>query len=569
MMPTKTHEKNGKAPATIPLIADGKSKERVARQQMLEAMARMRRMQGCEADKIAAELAELNSNGLLDPAAVDAIAAAAAEYDPAALQQAVEQDYQTAPKAPALPGDDDDDVPDDEEIAELNAIDGPLTTDPGPLPAQLLKPGGLLGRVMEHTLATATKPNPPLALAGAFALMGTLLGRKVVADGGRTHAKVYALAIADTGDGKEWPRQVNAELLTRSGEMRLLGGANLNSHAGVISMLSEWPVRLVQIDELGRYLAQANGKTANQHAQTVITSLLTLATGKDYHGEGLKDRKACRPVLRHHMCVLGSSTPDSFYGALSTEACTSGLLNRCMIFPGQKHPRIKRDDECGPADPPDHLIAEVAAWTGWRKNNLRPVHVGSDDDGDMSAPIGAIKLADLHVCNVPTDQDAADHLWAFCLEREEMKKVSDPITGALLSRDWEKARRVALIIACSSGTPDEHRLRITLDDARYATQLVDYMTRYVIYQAHGRIIDDVPLSIGKLAIKACDWMRSRTDKNGNPLNNAKVRELGRKFNLETRDRDKLIDYLIDTGRVRAEDTGKSGKGSKSRTLWLV
>ncbi|MDQ3329719.1 MAG: hypothetical protein M3552_03560 [Planctomycetota bacterium] len=473
-MPATKNEANGKSPSST-TVAEAiekakREKDAAARVKMLGEAAYVFRMTGREQAEIEKELAELCPSATAEE--IEAAAADAAKQETAELQQhALEafQQEQSNGKPGGSPnplGDDADDVPTEEEIAELQRLDGPLTADPGPLPAQLLKPGGLLGRIVDFTCEIATKPNPPLALAGAFALMGTLLGRKVTANGGKTHAKVYALAITDTAGGKECPRQVNVDLLSRAGEIRLLGGANLNSHAGVISMLSEWPVRLVQIDELGRYMAQANGRHASQHVQTAITSLLTLYTGKDYLGETLKDRKTCRPVLRHHMSVLGSSTPAAFFDALSPSAIADGLLGRCMIFPGERDPefRIEDDEAVRNTAPPDHLVAEVASWINWRKKNLRPIYEQHEDDGDASGPLGVIGLSDLHPFNVPTDKDAAEHLLAFCNAREAIRRTADQVTRDLIGRDFEKARRVALIVACSSGMPDENKLRITLCD---------------------------------------------------------------------------------------------------------
>ena len=135
-------------------------------------------------------------------------------------------------------------------------------------------PPGFVAEFAKHTVDTAHRRQPELAIATGLALLATLCGRKVTDNFG-TRCNIYFVALAGTGSGKEHPRQVAKLLLASIGRASAFC-ESFASSSGLVTRIHSQPETLALIDELGNYLRTMTGKQAAGHLQLVPTVLMRL-----------------------------------------------------------------------------------------------------------------------------------------------------------------------------------------------------------------------------------------------------------------------------------------------------
>lgn len=297
------------------------------------------------------------------------------------------------------------------------------------LPQECLRPPGILGEIIDYTLATSLYPQPELALAGAIALVATITGRKIT-DGYGTRTNVYVLGLAPSGSGKEQARRVNKELLFLAGGENLIGPERIGSSAGLVSAIADQPSILFQLDEIGRLLATIKNPGKQAHPYNIATVLMQIYGASDslWIGDAYADTKKVRRVNQPHAVIYGTSVPDSFWGSLTAENVSDGLLGRIMPFESADG----YVDAVQPQqiEPPPELIDSIRSWLPF-------------------APGGNLSTENPQPLVVPYSHAARerfdDHMAAIC----DRRKHEDQQTAALWSRSAGKAGKLALIFAAS------------------------------------------------------------------------------------------------------------------------
>ncbi|MCC6285652.1 MAG: bifunctional DNA primase/polymerase, partial [Phycisphaerales bacterium] len=169
--------------------------------------------------------------------------------------------------------------------------------DPGPFPDHLLRVPGFIEQVVAHNMATATRPQPVLALAAAICLQAVLAARKVRDErGNRTN--VYCVGVAPSGAGKDNARKVNKNILFAADMVEHEGNEDLASDAGLITAVEAEPAILFQIDEFGRFLRTIGDPKKAPHLFNVLTALMKLYSSADtvFRGKAYADKKRNKVV---------------------------------------------------------------------------------------------------------------------------------------------------------------------------------------------------------------------------------------------------------------------------------
>ena len=415
------------------------------RNSTLASLAGTMRRAGMAEPEILAAIRAANANRCIPPLPdreVDHIAASIARYAPDEVTVAVAENHW------GQMCDQEDPEPSD------------APADPGDFPEHLLVVPGFIGQVCEHTQATSFRLQPVLALGAAIALQGTLAGRKV-RDEVNTRTNVYCLGICRSGQGKERAREVNKEILYRAGLEKLAGPEGLASHAGLVAAVELQPAILLQLDEIGRMLKTLGEASRSPHLYHVVTVLMKLYTssGSVYLGDAYADTKRNKAIDQPNACIWGTSAPKAFYEGLTYESVTDGFLSRKLVFEGEEEVPKRRP---GSVQLPKSIV-ETAKWWGDFQpgGNLRDEH---------PEPIV--------VPTAPEAEEMFDHLdrWSD----QQGAQLGEPL-GTLWTRTAEKARKLALIHACSA---NHESPVVDLDAAKWACALSDYLTRRMIYLAH-------------------------------------------------------------------------------------
>ncbi len=423
------------------LPSDGNPIPQGQRNATLARLAGSMRRVGMSQSEIAAALARVNQDRCtppLPPREVERIAASIARYEPDAVSVAlVEHHWEQTHAAPGP---------------------NPGPADPGPFPEYLLAVPGFIGEVMAFTLATAFRPQPVLALGAALALLGTLTGRKV-RDDVNTRTNVYCLGVCPSGGGKERTRLVNKEILFLADAAELAGPEGLASHAGLVSAVEQQPAILFQLDEIGRLLRTLAEPSRSPHLYHIVTNLMKLFTssGSVYIGDAYADPKRNKVIHQPHACLWGTTVPLSLYEGLTAENVSDGFLSRVMIFEAPPELVPKQRPAVRPV--PEAIVQTARWWIDFQP--------GGNLDHEHPEPRV-----------IPADAAAQAIFDALDRDAEAgQAELGEPL-GTLWTRATEKARKLALLYACS-----RHAAEPGIDEAaaRWGCELSRYLTRRLIY----------------------------------------------------------------------------------------
>lgn len=341
--------------------------------------------------------------------------------------------------------------------------------NPNATPDSLLYVPGFVDRVMRHTLKTAYSPDRAIAFAGALALQAALTARKLRSPS-NLRTPVYLLATAWSGDGKNRPREVNAEILRQCpGMMAVVKGA-MGSGAGIEEALAVFPVRLFQSDEFDTLLKQA-AESKDGSGQAIIRLLLNInseANNRAYPMRALaSDReREERTIDTPSLILFGTCTPKNFHNSLTETMLEAGLFARMLVFHGDPMPVNQRVKwEAVPTD----IMDEAKFWASYRP------------PGDGSGNLADIFPDPLEVPYVGRGEDVlieageiAEH------EKRKAKAAEDNVGCSVWSRFRERATQLAMLYGASVNC---RHPTINEDGATWAVQLVRHQIKTMLEQA--------------------------------------------------------------------------------------
>ncbi len=478
----------------------------------LARLAGSMRRNGMGQPEIVAALRETNRTRCVPPLAeteVERIAASIARYHPDDISVALAENHyaQMYHRAPANAG----------------------PPDPGPFPETLLAVPGFIGEVAAFTDATNHRKQPVMALAGALTLMGVLTGRKV-RDDINTRTNVYCIGVCPSGGGKDRPRQVNKEILFHSGARHLCGPEGMASHAGIISAVELQPAILFQLDEAGRLLRTLSDPGRTPHLYHVVTNLMKLFTSSSsvYIGDAYADPSRNKTIHQPNLCLWGTTVSQSLYESFTAENITDGFLARVMIFetPEKLPPKKKPKMLAIPAS----ILDAAKYWPEF--NPSGNLHTEHPEPLTLEVTPGADSLYE----SFDDESDAA------------IEATGAPL-GSLWTRATEKARKLAILYACSR---DREHPRIDEDAARWGCDLSRYLTKRLIFLA-SRWIAENPFDSKRKRV-----LRLIADAGEPGLTRTDLYAKTRAFT--TRERGDIIEALILCGDVQQQSTPSGRKG---------
>ena len=407
---------------------------------------------------------------------------------------------------------------------EGDAVSAPDATDPGQFPTHLLNVPGFIGEVVEHNLATAHREQPIFALAGAIALQAVLAGRKVRDErGNRTN--LFILSLGFSGAGKDHARLINKAILEAADATHLDGQEELASDAGLVSMVSEQPAVLLQMDEFGRWLRMIGDPKKSALQFAVVTTLMRMysTAGTVFRGKAYSE-SARNPTVQQPCVVLHATTaPEHFRKALTPDSMVDGFIARLFVFESTSMPtrqwRAQR--------PVPQLIVDAASW--W--TTYVPVQQGKRYEPTLvdTTPGGRSVF----------DELAAKAERAMLVPREDVRSV--------WARAEEKAARLALIFACS-----RHRERLVIDGeaAMWGCELSEYLTRKLLYMADQHVASSDFDADQK-------WILREIIANGGSITATGLHRVAKR--LDPTRRENILRNLRETGQVKEVQVATKGR----------
>ncbi len=226
---------------------------------------------------------------------------------------------------------------------------------------KLTIPPGLMGEIAQFIYAAAPRPVPEVALAASIGLMAGICGRAYNVS--NTGLNQYVLLLAQTGSGKEASasgidKLMNTIKLQVPGSSNFIGPSEIASGQALVKHLNKTSQCFVSLlGEFGLRLQAMSNQGANS-AEISLRRILLDLFNKSGHGQMFRSsiyadaEKNIKQTEWPSFSILGESTPERFYSALSEDMIAEGLL-----------PRFTLIEYMGPRPPlnPNHFKAQPAA----------------------------------------------------------------------------------------------------------------------------------------------------------------------------------------------------------------
>ena len=427
------------------------------------------------------------------------------------------------------------------------SIMGKDKADSGGIPKHLLTVPGVLGEVVKYSAATCIKPQPQFDVQTALALGAVAMGRRFITDNNNMSG-LFFLNIGKTGCGKEHANTVIEDVLDHSGKIELRGPNGYTSATGVLSALLSKPAHIAVIDEFGSMLQSAGAK-GNQHKKDALTMMMEAfgrqtKTIRNLSYATINMTEAQRKgmeveIKRPSLSLIGMTTPETFYEALSGKDIASGFLNRFIIVESKRRRGLSRKPS--QIDPPASVLAWVKACSEacGDAGNLQ-------DNGPEFPPEPVLVKFSAGAERLFREYEQV------IIDRQEAMKME--VQADMLNRTREIAMRVSMIVSVSLG--DEE---ISEASAQWAIDYVDYYATQTLDALTANLSEGDTDSLRKQVAKAI--------KEAGPAG-LKISELMKAApklgNLRKFERDGLLamvveDYPIDRLTIKPE----GGKGRPS------
>ncbi len=413
--------------------------------------------------------------------------------------------------------------------------------DPGPVPLELLNVPGFIHDVAAFTMETAPYPNHELSFMGALCLQGVLAGRKV-RDQANNRTGVFALALANSGTGKDAPRQVNSQILQDIGLGNYLGDS-FASGEGIEDRLYLDPNALFQTDEVDTLLNRMNSARDPRY-ESMLATLLKLYTsaGGNYP---MRVRANQEPTSIHcpNLVLFGTAIPKHFYASLNERLLTNGFFARLLII---ETGRRGQGQEVESRPVPESILEVARYWA-------QLLGQTQDEDGN-DLPLEPIL--------VPHSSGALQLVTNYRIMADEeytqAENAGDEAGMALWARANEKARRLALIYACSENPRSP---RITEEAVNWANSFVSHLTRRMLFQTRyhaqeGKFAEQCQALVATLRL----WRQSKEDE-WMPF-----WRISRRHAWPDREHDQIRTSLIDQRMIEYREIPTGGRPSREYRL---
>jgi hypothetical protein len=406
----------------------------------------------------------------------------------------------------------------------------------------------MLRQYVEWCTATNRRPQRELALGSGVAAMLALASRKIFGlyQGSKTYAHGYTLLLAESGEGKERPRECMLDLLRAAGteSEQTIGPENFTSPAAIFQAVALCKNRAnCAIDEIGRILGHwKGGENDNNGAAGNLSALLTIYNNsktRHWTPRGYAEVKKNIELHFPHLNILGSSVPTSVWDALGVESVGDGVLGRMLIFESPSD-YVPLQDLPDNLDPPADLVALARDW-----NDFEP---GGRFNGKKD------ETADPAMQPWRFDPEAELLFRTWINKIEQIRKESAKAQRPIWSRSVERASKLILANAIANGP---RYGRIDYQSVAWGTALEEFLSRRILYQCTRWVAES----------KWENWVnrlvRAVQDSPEGHLTGRGVHFVLR--NLRPTDRKAVLEDAVTSGRILREETLNAGPGRPAVT----
>lgn len=312
-------------------------------------------------------------------------------------------------------------------------------------------PSGLLKDIADFIYSQAPRPVNEIALGGAISLMAGICGQAFNVS--NTGLNQYILILAGTGTGKEAAnaginKLIQAVSVKSPTAREFLGPSQIASQQALIAYLDKNPCFLSVIGEFGLQLQQMSGPNAqpnNVGLRSILLKLYNMSGNSDTFQPMIyaDPAKNTQVLYAPNFSMMGESTPERFYEALTEDMIYEGFLPRFSIIE-YKGDRPYPNRNHATAQPSAALVEAVASLCAGAKASM------------ASRAVTTVNFAD----------DALQMFYDFGAYGDDKQRGNvTEFTKSLWSRTDVKAMKMAALVAIGRNYT---KPVITLDAAEWA-----------------------------------------------------------------------------------------------------
>lgn len=405
-------------------------------------------------------------------------------------------------------------------------------------------PDGLIAEITDWILATSRRPNRPLAMTAAIALMCGVTSRHMMSpSSSATH--LYLVNLGATAVGKDRPFKALDQLLSAARLGEIYQSAKFKSDTAVELLLKSSITSVATVDEIGSAIfAKMGGRRATTHEASisnVLRELWSIHPGDNYQTAsraGERSEKLQSPALT----IMGASTLGEFYKSLNGASVDNGFLNRFTVI--MADPASEEQNEALDRRQVPQALAEKIA-------DLLP----------QVAKFGAenVLLCQNHpstVIKIEYATPAVDDKHLAFSRLITKWRDSDEVAAPFLGRTAEMAIRLATIHAVGRSG----RSAVVTDrDYRWGASIALASARFMIDDASHRMAETDYQANSKAILT---FLRDK--------GSAKRMEITRKVDgrWEPAMTDKILRGLIEGGQVTLKQGDSTDKGGRKPDVFI-
>lgn len=316
-------------------------------------------------------------------------------------------------------------------------------------------PSGLVGEIAQYIYSSAQRPIKKVALAASLGLMSGMVGRAF--NYSNTGLNQYLVVCADTGSGKEDGSKGIDRLIKSISDVipvaeNFAGPANFGSGQAMIRALDKQKSFFSVMGEFGLTMARLTDPRASGPDKTFHRVLLDLYSKSGWE-QYLRptvyadSEKNTQTIRAPNVTIIGDTTPETFYGKLTTANIADGLLPRFLIF-NYRGKRPKRNPNA--AHPPSEQLVE-------KLKALATIVLDADNNNKCNL-VGCSKEAQAYL----------DRFDIYCDER-----INDDMANSACKQLWNRAHLKALKLSAILAIGDSfYKPIISMQNAQYAVKIV-------------------------------------------------------------------------------------------------
>ena len=295
---------------------------------------------------------------------------------------------------------------------------------------------GFIGEYIKLVKTLQVGYQPALAVAGAFSCMSALVGGRIECEG--TVPSIMAVGLAPSGGGKDFSRQLTADVLSKSDNGKRSGPEHLSSGEGLVAALAGRGPQLFQLDEAAELFAEV-GRSANPIAQRTAKFLKEAYSkaGRKWQPNARADAGNNIEVEYPYATIYFTTTSQRWWGSFPDEGVADGLLGRCLIFEAEGYAEPSRKPY-RPARTTQRLADFAAAWVQESKMIDEALNTHCPDQWELTPEASKV------VCDFMFKTEAIAH-------RDEQGGTE---RDAIWMRSRDRICKVALLIAASQKGPN-------------------------------------------------------------------------------------------------------------------